>query len=232
MRSKKRICIYLVAITAMFLMFANSCKKDDSIPYLGATATDADGNIYHEVSIGTQIWMAENLRTTKYRNGDPIPNITEGTAWEKLTNGAYCYYNNDTANIRVYGMLYNWNAVSDSRNLAPAGWHVASDAEWSALRSWLGGTSVAGGKLKEKGTTHWNTPNTGASNSTGFTALPGGYRYYGAIFGSILNNGYWWSSTGFDTGTAWCRYISYNSAEIYSSYLTKGVGFSVRCVKD
>jgi len=232
MNSKKSIWIYLVVVTGLFLMFSNSCKKGDNIPYLPATATDADGNIYHEVSIGTQIWMAENLKTTKYRNGDAIPNITDGTAWTKLTNGAYCYYNSDTANIRVYGNLYNWYSVSDSRNLAPAGWHVATDAEWSALRSWLGGTTVAGGKLKEKGTAHWITPNTGASNSEGFTALPGGYRYFGAIFGSILNNGYWWSSTAFDSGSAWCRYISNNSAEIFSSKINKELGFSVRCVKD
>jgi uncharacterized protein (TIGR02145 family) len=243
MSSKKSIWIHLAVVTGMFLMLADSCKKSDSIPYLPATATDADGNVYHEVAIGPQIWMAENLKTTKYRNGDPIPNVADGTAWEKLTSGAYCYYKNDTANIRTFGMLYNWYAVNDSRNIAPAGWHVATDAEWSAMRSWLGGELVAGGKLKSRGTftivdanltptPYWETPNTGASNAVGFTALPGGYRYYGAVFNSVAYAGYWWSSTAFDSGTAWCRYISNGSAEIFSSHIDKELGFSVRCIKD
>jgi uncharacterized protein (TIGR02145 family) len=138
------------------------------------TVTDIDGNIYHTVTIGTQVWMVENLKTTKYRNGDPIPNVT-GNAWAALTTGAYCWYNNDAATYKAtYGALYNWYAVADSRNIAPTGWHVPTDAEWTTLTTFLGGESVAGGKLKETGTNHWTSPNTGATNETGFTALPGG----------------------------------------------------------
>lgn len=139
---------YPLVIMGVFLMLGNSCKKDNSINYLPTTVSDADGNVYHTIAIGPQIWMAENLKTTKFRNGDPIPNITDVTAWENLTSGAYCYYRNDIVNITTFGMLYNWYAVNDSRNIAPTGWHVPSDAEWSTLRSWLGGVTVAGGKLK------------------------------------------------------------------------------------
>ena len=149
------------------------------------TVTDIDGNTYQTVKIGDQWWMAENLKVTCYRNGDAIPNITDGTTWASLSTGAYCEYNNDINNVATYGRLYNWYAVTDSRNIAPAGWHVPSDAEWKQLEMYLGmsqseadatgwrGTDE-GGKLKEVGTMHWNSPNTGATNESGFTALPGG----------------------------------------------------------
>jgi uncharacterized protein (TIGR02145 family) len=243
MTNKCRMWIYPMVVMGIFLSLTNSCKKDNVINHLPATVTDADGNIYHEISIGPQIWMAENLKTTKYNNGEPIPNVTDKLTWESLSSGAYCYYSNDTANIRTFGMLYNWYAVSDSRNIAPAGWHIPTDAEWSALRSWLGGELIAGGKLKSRGTfnivdfnlaptQNWETPNIGASDAVGFSALPGGYRYYGAVFGGVEYAGYWWSSTQYDSGTAWCRYLSNNSSELFSSYIAKGLGFSVRCIKD
>ena len=177
------------------------------------------------------------------RQGDPIPNVTDNIAWENLSTGAYCYYKNDTANIRIFGMLYNWFAVNDSRNIAPAGWHIPTDTEWSALRSWLGGELVAGGKLKSKSTfnivdfnlpptQNWESPNTGASNTVGFTALPGGYRYYGAVYGAVEYASYWWSSTQYDAGTAWSRHISNTSTELFTGYIDNTLGFSVRCIKD
>ncbi len=135
---------------------------------------DYDGNYYHTVTIGTQVWLKENLKTTHFANGDPIPNVTDATAWTKLTTSAYCYYNNDPKLGEVYGALYNWFVTNDPRGLI-IGWHVATDEEWFVMTRFLGGPSC-GGKLKETGTTHWQSPNTGATNESGFTALPNGGR--------------------------------------------------------
>jgi len=195
------------------------------------SVTDIDGNIYKTIIIGTQTWMAENLKTTKYRNGDPIPNVTDNTAWYALSTGSYCWYNNDAATYKAtYGVLYNWGAVSDSRNIAPTGWHIPTDAEWTTLTTFLGGESVAGGKLKETGTTHWQSPNTGATNSSGFTALPGGCRVQIGTFDSVNGGGYWWSSTDNSITNAWNRSIFYGSVDRVSNY--KHNGFSVRCLRD
>lgn len=191
------------------------------------TVTDIDGNIYHTVTIGTQTWMVENLKTTRYRNGTTIPNITDGTTWTNLSTGAYCDYDSTPNNSIIYGKLYNWYAVIDSRNIAPTGWHVPTDAEWTMLTTYLGGESVAGGKLKETGTAHWIIPNLGATNESGFTALPGGRRGY--YIGSVGN---WWSSSeGIDIGV-WIRSVDYNSSELYRYGLAKNSGLSVRCIKD
>jgi uncharacterized protein (TIGR02145 family) len=183
------------------------------------------------VQIGNQIWMIKNLDVDHYRNGDTIPQITNQILWSQSLSGAWCYYNNNPENGAVYGKLYNWFAINDPRGLAPAGWHVASDAEWSTLTDYLGGSSVAGGKLKETGTTHWNN-NTGATNSSGFTALPGGHRLSDGSYYNMSVQGDWWTSTPFDSYNAYNRaLISGNSAisryNLYSSY-----GFSIRCVKD
>lgn len=210
-------------------MLTTSCKKNDdnSNPALnGITVTDIDGNVYKTVTIGTQVWMAENLKTTKYRNGDPIPNITDNTAWKKLNSGALCNFNNDANIGDKYGKLYNWYAVDDSRNIAPAGWHVPTDAEWTTLIDYLGGEKVAGGKLKEIGITHWNTPNTGATNETGFTALPGSYRSNDGRFDDIGISGMWWT-----TDYALFRFMDYDSNAVDSDKELM-LGLSVRCVKN
>ena len=196
------------------------------------TVTDIDGNVYHTVTIGTQVWMVENLKVTHYRNGDPIPNVTDNTAWSNITTGAYCNYNNDANNVTIYDRLYNWFTVNDSRNIAPTGWHVPTDAEWTTLTTFLGGASIAGGKLKETGTTHWLTPNEGATNETGFTALPGGGRFYNGAFFNIGYNGNWWSATEFNASYAWNRYMNYNNSNVYRYDFNKELGFSVRCVRD
>jgi uncharacterized protein (TIGR02145 family) len=193
------------------------------------TVTDIDGNVYHTVTIGTQVWMVENLKITKYRNGDAIPNVTDSTAWYHLTTGAYCNYNNDINNATTYGRLYNWYTVNDSRKIAPTGWHVPTDAEWTTLTDYLGN---AGGKLKETGTAHWNSPNTGATNETGFTALPGGYRIYNGTFRSIGNYGNWWSSTENTTDYAWSRDMGCSHSYVYRTSFIKIPGYSVRCVRD
>lgn len=197
------------------------------------TVTDIDGNIYRTVKIGNQIWFAENLKVTHYRNGDAIPYVTDNTTWGDLTTGAYCNYNNDVNNSTTYGHLYNWYAVTDSRNIAPAGWHIPTDAEWQTLVDYLGGDAVAGGKMKETGTIHWRSPNTGATNESGFSALPGGDRFAnGTYFDYVGSRGYWWSSTEYGSSCAESRDLNYGSSEVYRITADGHFGFSVRCVRD
>lgn len=195
---------------------------------------DFDGNIYETIVIGTQEWMAENLKVTHYRNGEPIPIVTDDTQWSGLKTGAYCWFNNnEAANKNIYGALYNYFTVVDSRNLCPTGWHIPSDAEWTILTTYLGGEAVAGGKMKETGTIHWSSPNTGATNESGFTALPGGIRGGGGAFDYPGGDGgFWWSSTEDGTNDAWYRYLLYDYGYVYRGRNDEGAGFSVRCVKD
>jgi len=194
---------------------------------------DIDGNVYHTVKIGTQTWMVENLKTTKYRNGDPIPNVNGGTAWGNLTSDAYCNYNKDTSNANLYGRLYNWYAVNDSRQIAPTGWHVATDEEWAILTNYSGGESSAGNKLKSK--TGWNDNAGTSGNGTdeyGFTALPGGARWQEGTFGAIIGkSGYWWTSKQFGTNNSWYSIINYDNSNVSFNHTHKKNGFSVRCVK-
>ena len=196
------------------------------------TVTDIDGNVYRVVRIGNQYWMAENLKVTHYRNGDPIPNVTDNAQWTALSSGAYCNYNNDPSLADIYGRLYNWFAVADPRGLAPVGWHVPSDAEWEILVNYLGGAAVAGGALKEAGLAHWNSPNTGATNSSGFTALPGGYRSYLGYFYYMGYIAIFWSSTEYSINYAWSRSLLYDSAQVNRGNYVRPYGLSVRCVRD
>jgi uncharacterized protein (TIGR02145 family) len=198
-----------------------------------ATFTDFDGNVYHAVVIGTQTWMVENLKTTHYRNGAAITNVTIRTTWNKLTTEAYCWYNNDPSNKVLYGAMYNWFAVNDSRNIAPAGWHVPTEAEWVTLGDYLGGTFLASGKLKESGVTHWKTPNEGATNSSGFTGLPGGARGFNTgDFQQWHEFGYFWSNTMSNNGEAYERHLYYNTNIFQSSSSNPRSGNSVRCIRD
>ena len=204
-----------------------------------STVTDIDGNVYNTVTIGTQVWMKENLRTGRYRNGDPISTGLSDAQWKATTSGAYSIYNNNPANNTTYGKLYNWYAVTDSRKIAPAGWHIPSEAEWNLLITYLGGMYGAGGKLKAISPL-WNSPNTGATNSSGFTAIPAGWRNDGNWPGSTVGYGgigsvaEFWTISGNNNplGTAWDFVVYNNSIDIYEAYDYKGVGFSVRCVKD
>ena len=216
-------------------MLSSSCSKknDSNNPNLPpATVTDIDCNVYHTVTIGTQVWMVENLNVTHYRNGDPIPNITYNTAWLNDTTGAYSNYNNDVNYSISYGRLYNWYAVANNRKIAPAGWHVPTDAEWTVLTDSLGGDSIAGGKMKEAGTAHWLSPNTGATNSSGFTALPGGGRDYNGGFYYLTHGAYFWSSTEYSSPNAWYRGLGYGNESVGRYYDIKTDGFSVRCAHD
>ena len=194
--------------------------------------TDGDGNIYSTITIGSQVWLDENLKATKYNDGTSIPNVTDNTTWSGTTSGAYCDYSNTPAVSAIYGRLYNWYVVASAKNICPTGWHVPLDTEWTTLITFLGGESVLGGKLKEILTTHWLTPNTSATNETGFTGLPGGYRSDTGDFGLLENTGFFWSSTEGGDTFAWYRYIYYDGGNASRGEMDMNGGFSVRCLKN
>ena len=186
----------------------------------------------NSVTIGTQKWMIVNLDIETYRNGDIIPQVTDPTVWATLTTGAWCYQNNDAANGVKYGKLYNWYAVNDSRGFAPQGWHIPTDAEWQTLRTFLGGSAVAGGKLKAVGTLYWKSPNANATNETGFSGLPGGIRGGNGTLGDYGNEGYWWSASQSNFTYVWSYFMNANSGSLERYSYNKKFGFSVRCIKD
>jgi len=212
------------------------------------TVTDIDGNIYNTVQIGNQCWTQSNLKVSKYRNGDNIPTGLSNSAWENTTSGAYAIYdNNDPVNDGLYGKLYNWYTVNDSRGLCPTGWHVPSDGEWNVLVKYLDPSadtvcgncwqsSIAGGALKSTAMQPtpggWASPDTGATNSSGFTALPGGLRYNDGGFYNVASYGYWWSSSVSSGSNAWNRDLYYTSSNIGRLIYGRANGFSVRCLKD
>lgn len=231
MKKNSNILIYSLILIGVTVMLTNGCKKeDDSIVETG-TVTDIDGNTYNTVTIGTQTWMVENLKTTKYNDGNDIPNVTDFIIWSGLSTPGYCWYENNIDNKATYGALYNWHTVNTGK-LAPTGWHVPTDAEWLQLTDYLGGDLDAGDKLKEIGNTHWKTANETATNETGFTALPGGNRNAGGIYGNIGNFGFWWSANEYSANYAWIRSMGFNLSNVYRQYEYKEAGLSVRCVKD
>jgi uncharacterized protein (TIGR02145 family) len=237
-RKNRWICLFLLLGTALLL--AANCNKDNvTKPFVDhtgetGTVTDIDGNSYATIGIGSQIWMAENLKVTKYRNGATLPEVQDNNQWKNLATGAYCSYNNNTGFSAVYGLLYNWHAVNDQRNLAPEGWHIPTDEEWDILINWLGGDSTAGGKLKEAGTAHWALPNAGATNISGFSALPGGWRLNMGDFFYSNTNGYWWTkSNDFLPGSfAYAYGLLSDSTNIVSYATIQNFGLSVRCIKN
>jgi uncharacterized protein (TIGR02145 family) len=201
------------------------------------SVADIDGNIYHIIPAGQQSWLRENLRVTRYRNGEVIPNVTLETQWKNLTSGACCTYDNLASNGLTYGLLYNWHVVSDTRGVCPVGWHVPSDSEWAALGNFLGGNNIAGGMMKSTGTIEggtglWYAPNTGATNSIGFNGLPGGYRINYGTFYSIGNLGYFWSSSDTASLNGWKYILDANNGELKRYFDFKNNGFSVRCCKN
>jgi uncharacterized protein (TIGR02145 family) len=197
------------------------------------TVKDIDGNVYNTIAIGTQVWMAENLKTTKYDDGTDIPKRLDVKDWKALFTPAYfCYDNDENANKNTYGALYNWYAVSTDK-LCPAGWHIPDYEEWTTMIKKLkGGERVAGGKLKETGTTHWRTPNKRGTNTSGFSALPGGFRDTNGKFHDIGIYGGWWSKTQTSEAKAYYSGLLYDSGTVGSGESHKASGFSVRCVKD
>lgn len=196
------------------------------------TMIDQDGNTYSTVLIGTQVWMAENLRTSIYRNGDSIPNVTDNSQWKTLTSGASSFYNNESQYSNPYGKLYNWYAVADPRMICPNGWHVPTLDEWSILIDYLGGETVAGGKMKSKSRQYWQNPNKGATNVSGFSGLPGGGRSVNGSFGDLGTHGHWWSFAEDGAPYAWFRGLIYNTANVYKFGTSKKNGLCVRCLRD
>ncbi len=198
--------------------------------------TDGDGQHYPVVYIGDQVWMARNLATTKYRNGTDIPHVTAGSTWNNLSTGAYCWYNNQSAYGEVYGALYNWYATHPETNgnhaLCPEGWRVPTDEDFTTLTSFLGGTVTAGGKLKETGFAHWKSPNVGATNEYGFTALPGGSRGWNANFLNMGEYGWLWTGSEQQGNFAWLRNMFHSAANMGRGTIHKSHGLSIRCIKE
>jgi uncharacterized protein (TIGR02145 family) len=200
---------------------------------------DIDNNRYEIVTIGTQTWMAENLKTTCYSDGAIIPLVTDEGIWSTTgTNGypAYSYYDNSSSNLITYGALYNWYSIhvgmNGNKNVCPTNWHVPTDGEWTTLRTYLGGESVANGKMREAGLAHWTSLNTEATNESGFAGLPSGFRLFNGSFSYIGNFGLCWSSTEENATSAWYRFLAHNILRVGKDSINKSSGLSVRCLRD
>jgi uncharacterized protein (TIGR02145 family) len=218
----------LLILALLLVLSTSMCSQK------GTFKDKRDGKTYKTLNIYGKTWMTENLNTTHYRDGTPIQEVKGNANWDtlKATDAAYCWYNDDSATYAgTYGAIYTW-AVVNTKKLCPTGWHVPTDAEWTTLTNYLGGTSVAGGKLKETGTTHWKSPNTGATNETGFTALPGGMRAINGACIYVGEDGRWWSATEASANYAWIRSMSYVDSNVTGGNRSKFSGFSVRCLKD
>jgi uncharacterized protein (TIGR02145 family) len=216
---------FLILVTLFFFC----CSKEEKPP---ATLTDIEGNLYNTVKIGDQVWMAENLKTKRYNDGSEIPLVTDASTWGNLSSPGYSWYDNDETTYKdSYGALYNGYAVSTGK-LCPAGWHVPDRFEWQELRTFSGDSISGGGKLKEAGTSHWHSPNEGADNSTGFTAMPAGLRYFEGTFSSVSYFTSFWSGTVIGNNDAWYMSLYYDDARIIMNHRSAKHGFSVRCLRD
>lgn len=224
--------IVLFCLSGMIVaFFAAACSRSDSGSTIQTgTMQDIDGNSYQTVVIGSQTWMAENLKTIRLNDGTPIPLVTDANLWSTITSQARCFYNNDSSTFKAkHGALYNWYTVRTNK-LCPTGWHVPSNEEWLALNSSLGVDSLSGGKLK--GLVIWQSPNTYATNSSGFSALPSGYRFYNGSFNNVWISGNWWSSSEYSALSARYIYLSCTSGAMGRNFTDKLYGMSVRCIKD
>jgi uncharacterized protein (TIGR02145 family) len=228
---------YIAALFLFFLVFG--CTDDRDVLFINmqpwisyGNMTDQEGNIYKTIQVGSQTWMAENLKTATLTDGTPIPVIREAEPWNTVQGFACCWQDNNPAFRTTYGILYNWHTINTGK-LCPAGWHVPSDAEWSTLTDFLGGDNTAGGKLKEAGFKHWNSPNAGATNESGFRALPGGESLSGSgiMFHNLHVSGSWWTTT-YNKEWAVSRTMSDDSDGVRRSFCAKQYGLSVRCVMD
>lgn len=237
-RSVNELCNNFIILT---VDATTSTTTSTSTSTSTSTTTTTTTVAIPSILICDQNWTIENLDVTTYNDGTVIPQVTNPTQWSALTTGAWCHYNNDPANDAIYGKLYNWYAVAGihdndpntpNKTLAPVGYHIPTDAEWTTVKNCLGGFSVAGGKMKSTGTSLWLTPNVGATNSSGFTGLPGGYRLSNGSFAYINYYGYWWTSSEFDVIYAWGHLLYYSDATAGRSTSAKLNGFSVRLIKD
>jgi len=232
MKKKNTILIYSLIVVGFLFILINSCKKDEDPPAEPERLVDIQGNKYAIVTIGTQTWMASDLRVKQLNDTTDIPHITNASQWENTSAPAHCYYDNDSTEYAdPYAILYNWFAVKTGK-LCPEGWHVPTNADWTTLIDFLGGEDTTGGLLKEIGTDHWASPNVGATNVTGFTAIAGGYRNYDGPFYNMGTTGNWWSATEENPGYAWYRTIHNNLTTVSNNNGLKQRGHSVRCVKD
>jgi len=233
MKKKDRIWIYSLNTMGLFLLSISISFK--SIAQESTeTVQDICGNVYPIITIGKQVWMKEDLKTTRYSNGDSIGTTIPATLdiTNEPTPKYQWAYDGNESNAETYGRLYTWYAATDDRNICPTGWHVPSDADWSTLTTYLAGEYIAGGKLKETGIIHWKSPNTEATNESGFRALPGGYRYGNGTFYDIGGTGNWWSSTEVSANNAWCYTMYNNLRNVNKHYGKKTNNLSVRCVRD
>ncbi len=239
--------ILIISLCFVALIFSECTKSNDatsseinnrstaifnpSVTY--GSVSDADGNIYKTVTIGSQTWMAENLRTTTFNDTTAISKITNADTWSAMSSAGYCNYNNtlNKDSIATFGRLYNYYAI-ETEKLAPEGWRVATNNDWQILVTYLGGSDIAGAKLKETGTSHWNTPNTGATNLSGFTALPSGTRTSAGTFEGSKSAGYWWSHTEYNSYFAYRNAILFDGSSVLNGNLNKKYGFAVRCIKE
>lgn len=225
---KRRLFSYFL-LQLVLILLISGCSKEEGPP---DPVTDIDGNTYKTVRIGTQIFMAENLRTTRYNDGTDIPLVESGSAWRSLTTPGFCWYNNEeTINKIKFGALYNGYTI-DSAKLCPVGWHVPSREEWNQLREFLGDTLTGGAKLKEKGTEIWLAPNKGAENSSGFSAIGSGIRYFEGSFTALSNYNAIWSSTTEGINNKWYMSLYFGDETVRIGNVSRNNGFSVRCIKD
>jgi uncharacterized protein (TIGR02145 family) len=228
--NKTSYILILLTLTGLF-----GCRPGSDKQLSKEIVRDIDNNSYITLKIGDQVWMTEDLKTTRFNDGSPITLIENYDEWAELTLPAYSWYNNDTSNRNDFGALYNWYVV-ESGKLCPEGWHVPTDEEWTLLETTLGGVTMAGGALKEEGTMLWKAPNNGATNRSGFSARPGGYRNYNGPFNLIKKFGFWWTTTE----KSWYgasprpmyRQIQYNGEAVVRDIAEKNCGFSVRCIKN
>jgi uncharacterized protein (TIGR02145 family) len=230
MKTKIKTCFYFSCLMGIIQVALMSCNKDDNRDEI----KDADGNLYTSVTIGTQIWLLENLKTTRYNNGDLIgTTIPASLNIQNENNPKYQWaYEGDQSNVSAYGRMYTWHAATDSRKVCPEGWRLPTDEEWTTLAGFHGSINDAGGKLKETGTSHWSSPNTGADNESGFTALPGGKRENTGQFYEIGINGFYWTSSEISPQSAWYRLLWSEYANCTRTNNLKDFGYSVRCIKE
>lgn len=227
------IVLFIVCICSLFVFYLGKTSVEaKNEPIDPTTVTDSDGNVYQTVKIGEQLWMASNLKTTTFNDGEPIAYVKGNSAWGGLKSAAYCWANLDENNKEVYGALYNWFAV-DSHKLAPKGWHVATDEDWKELLEYIKSEGNPGSLLKEKGTQYWLSPNYGATDTFGFSARPGGYRNYdGLVFHEPGDGGFFWTQTAEDELMAITYGMQFDNLQVERGAVKKTYGRSVRCVKD
>ena len=227
---KKLIGICIITLLALSCQKENIKVETDLSDNEEVSEMGEKQNVFNLVTIGNQIWKLKNLNRVTYRNGDTIPRVTDPLQWANLSTGAWCYYENKGRNATTYGKLYNWYAVHDPRGLAPDGWHIPSSTDWEILLNYLGGASVAGGKMKD--IIYWHSPNVGATNSSGFSGIPGGFRNFDGTFYSLGYSGNWWCANAFNTIKSRYLTLDYSHERADRDSYKKTYGFSVRCIKD